>query len=75
VEHCLERCTDRDNNAANFMNAYTGLRFICKERKQEFFDALPCLSEFALVSLFFVIFSDFNCVKFISDHFYSFFIV
>ncbi|KAI1700807.1 hypothetical protein DdX_16497 [Ditylenchus destructor] len=35
-----------DNSDGDIRQAYAGLEFICKERKADFFEALPCLAEY-----------------------------
>ncbi|KAI1707110.1 chondroitin proteoglycan 4 domain-containing protein [Ditylenchus destructor] len=47
VDACLTGCDkNRQQNDGDIRQAYAGLEFICKERKADFFEALPCLAEY-----------------------------
>ncbi|KAM3719075.1 Isoleucine--tRNA ligase [Dirofilaria immitis] len=46
VDRCLEECEKTSEHSANIRQTYAGLRFICVEQKEEFFNNLPCLAQY-----------------------------
>ncbi|KAL3113819.1 hypothetical protein niasHT_011598 [Heterodera trifolii] len=45
VDECMVRCESRSKQVSELKAAYSGLQFVCKEQREEFFSSLPCLSE------------------------------
>ncbi|KAF7640257.1 hypothetical protein Mgra_00000085 [Meloidogyne graminicola] len=45
VDECLIKCESQSKQVANLKTAYAGLQFVCKQKREEFFNSLPCLSE------------------------------
>ncbi|KAL3112254.1 hypothetical protein niasHT_013273 [Heterodera trifolii] len=45
VDECMVRCESRSKQVFELKAAYSGLQFVCKEQREEFFSSLPCLSE------------------------------
>ncbi|KAI3415323.1 hypothetical protein GPALN_004936 [Globodera pallida] len=45
VDECMVRCESRSKQVSDLKAAYSGLQFVCKEQREEFFGSLPCLSE------------------------------
>ncbi|KAE9554936.1 hypothetical protein FO519_001833 [Halicephalobus sp. NKZ332] len=51
VDSCLAECETRSRTGINIRQTYAGLKFICKDVKEDFFSALPCLAEFEPVAM------------------------
>lgn len=46
ADECLKECAAHNNEAEKIrMHTYAGIRYICIEKKDEFFHTLPCLSK------------------------------
>uniref|UniRef100_A0A0R3RPU4 CPG4 domain-containing protein n=1 Tax=Elaeophora elaphi TaxID=1147741 RepID=A0A0R3RPU4_9BILA len=51
VDKCLEECEKTSEHSASIRRTYAGLRFICVEQKEEFFNNLPCLAQYEPVAM------------------------
>ncbi|VDM06665.1 unnamed protein product [Wuchereria bancrofti] len=51
VDKCLEECEKKSEHSASIRRTYAGLRFICVEQKEEFFNNLPCLTQYEPVAM------------------------
>uniref|UniRef100_A0A7E4VJ02 DUF19 domain-containing protein n=1 Tax=Panagrellus redivivus TaxID=6233 RepID=A0A7E4VJ02_PANRE len=51
ADACLADCEARSRNGVNIRQTYAGLRFICKDMREDFFNALPCLFEYEPVAM------------------------
>uniref|UniRef100_A0AC34QQ45 Chondroitin proteoglycan 4 domain-containing protein n=1 Tax=Panagrolaimus sp. JU765 TaxID=591449 RepID=A0AC34QQ45_9BILA len=51
ADHCLQDCESRSRTGVNIRQTYAGLKFICKDVKEDFFSALPCLADFEPVAM------------------------
>ncbi|VBB28122.1 unnamed protein product [Acanthocheilonema viteae] len=51
VDKCLEECEKTSENSVTIRRTYAGLRFICIEQKEEFFNNLPCLAQYEPVAM------------------------
>ncbi|CAG9539389.1 unnamed protein product [Cercopithifilaria johnstoni] len=51
VDKCLEECEKTSEHSGSIRRTYAGLRFICVEQKEEFFNNLPCLAQYEPVAM------------------------
>ncbi|MFH4975160.1 hypothetical protein AB6A40_001869 [Gnathostoma spinigerum] len=46
VDRCLQDCESKSEFGTQIRQTYAGLRFICVDHRQEFFNSLPCLAQY-----------------------------